>query len=136
MPLHLIKLCVGIERVEQLTAEGRALRGRSGEFVVHTRQTPKRAAELVDDGSLFWVIKGVVACRQRVLRVDTLGGGPMARCQIILDPDVIRVAPSPRRAFQGWRYLTVVDAPPDLTAGEAAALPVELARELRALGAW
>lgn len=136
MALHLVKLCVGVDRVEQLTRWGREERGRGAKPIVHTRQTPKRAEELLDGGSLYWVIKGVILCRQGIVRVNCVEDGAQTRCEIELAPEPVLVAPQPRRAFQGWRYLESDDAPPDLAAGAGAELPTELARELRALGAW
>lgn len=132
MALHLIKLCVGVSEVEWL--EKRAASGRP--LIVHTRMTPKRAAEIEDGGSLYWVIKGVVACRQPIRDITTLGEGRASRCEITLEPRVIRTAPTGRRPFQGWRYLEPREAPADLTTAEATDLPPDLARELRELGAW
>ncbi|MBA4805821.1 MAG: hypothetical protein A2623_09275 [Caulobacterales bacterium RIFCSPHIGHO2_01_FULL_70_19] len=132
MPLHIIKLCVGVSDVEWL--ERRAANGKP--LVVHTRMTPKRAAEIEDGGSLYWVIKGTVACRQPVLDISTLGEGKTSRCEIRLEPTVIRTAPLARRPFQGWRYFEHRDCPADLTSAGATDLPPELVRELRELGAW
>jgi len=132
MPLHMIKLCVGVARVE--TLERRASKGEW--LTVHTRMTPKRAAELEDGGSLFWVIKGSVACRMAILDVSTKGEGKASMCHIRLSPDVIRTAPQARRPFQGWRYLEPKDAPADLSTLDAGDLPVDLAKQLRELGAW
>lgn len=128
----MIKLCVGVSEVEWL--ENRAANGKP--LIVHTRMTPKRATELEDGGSLYWVIKGTVACRQPILDVKTLGEGKASRCEITLEPRVIRTAPLGRRPFQGWRYLEGKDAPVDLTSADATDLPDDLARELRELGAW
>jgi hypothetical protein len=137
MALHLIKLCVGIDSIEALQAWRRATQARDPDWKVHTRQTPKRAEELVEGGSLYRVIKGAVVCRQAILRIDTVGSGPASRCEIVLDPHIVRTAPMPRRAFQGWRYLEAKDAPEDLeTGGLAESLPTELAVRLRELGAW
>ena len=130
--LHLIKLCVGVSEVEWL--ETRAATGQP--LIVHTRMTPKRAREIEDGGSLYWVIKGIVLCRQPILEVATRGEGQASRCEIALEPRVIRTAPLPRRAFQGWRYLDPRDAPADLTTAGETDLPGDLVRELRELGAW
>ncbi|WP_313103892.1 DUF1489 domain-containing protein [Brevundimonas sp.] len=132
MPLHMIKLCVGVSEVETLEANA----ARSDWRIVHTRMTPKRAAEIEDGGSLYWVMKGSVTCRQRILDITTVGEGKDSRCEIRLDSQVIRTAPLARRPFQGWRYLEPKDAPPDLSVAEATDLPDDLARELRELGAW
>jgi len=132
MAIHLIKLCVGVASVE--TLERRASRGQW--LTVHTRMTPKRAAELEDGGSLFWVIKGSVACRMAIRDIETRGDGKTARCLIQLSPEVIRTAPQARRAFQGWRYLEAKDAPPDLSLHSPGDLPEDLAMQLRDLGAW
>ena len=132
MPLHLIKLCVGVSDVEWL--ERRAAGGRP--LVVHTRMTPKRASEIEDGGSLYWVVKGVVLCRQPILDIVTLGEGKASRCEITLEPRVIRTSPLARRPFQGWRYLDPKDAPADLDILDAGEAPEELVRQLRELGAW
>ena len=132
MGLHLIKLCVGVSEVDWL--ERRAQSGQP--LIVHTRMTPKRAAEIEDGGSLYWVIKGVVACRQPILDIRTLGEGKTSRCEITLEPRVIRTAPLGRRPFQGWRYLEPKDAPADLTTADAGDMPPELVEQLRELGAW
>lgn len=132
MSLHMIKLCVGVAKVE--TLERRAAKGEW--LTVHTRMTPKRAAELEDGGSLFWVIKGSIACRMPILDVTTKGEGKASQCLIKLAPEVVRTAPQARRPFQGWRYLDPKDAPPDLSTMDAGDLPVDLAKQLREMGAW
>ena len=104
---------------------------------MRTRQTPKRAAELVGGGSLYRVYKGFILSRQRILAVETVGAGVAARCEVTLEDTVILTVPTPRRAFQGWRYLDAKDAPADLgPAGMGEAMPLELARRLREIGAW
>ena len=143
MPLHLIKLCVGCDSVRDLQdwikqrLKEKRRRGEKPEHIHRTRMVPKRAAELTDGGSLFWVIRGEIACRQRIRAVrpfrDKDGIG---RCGLVLDPKVVLVAPRPFRAFQGWRYLAAKDAPCDLAkaAPGAASMPEKLRRELSQLG--
>jgi len=131
----MIKLCVGCDTVEELL-EWRQAHADGGPWILRTRQTPKRAAEMVDGGSLFRVFKGVILCRQPILAVETVGEGVAARCEVTLDPAPLRVAPTPRRAFQGWRYLDPKDAPPDLPEEAFGDIPTELARQLREVGAW
>ena len=136
MALHLIKLCVGAATPDDLR-EWRASRKAAGHKpIVHTRQTPKRAPEILDGGSLFWVFKGVILIRQPVIAVETLEEGPRRRCEILLGEAMIETAPQPRRAFQGWRYLEPKDAPPDLRSVTDGELPAELARRLREIGAF
>ena len=136
MALHIIKLCVGVDTVDELRA-WRAEQKRLGRAcVVNTRQSPKRCADVLDGGSLYWVIKGVVRCRQAIVGVDTLDDGPKTRCEIRLHEALVPTEPLPRRAFQGWRYLTPEEAPADLDAGLAADLPSDLTAQLRALGVW
>jgi hypothetical protein len=143
MALNLIKLCVGCVSVRDLEGwikqrlKEKRKRGEKAEHIHRTRMVPKRADELIDGGSLFWVIRGEVICRQRIRDIrpfrDKDGTG---RCAIVLDPKVVLVEPRPYRAFQGWRYLAAKDAPRDLdkaTPG-AAAMPETLRRELRDLG--
>ena len=132
----MIKLCVGLDTVEELVAWRLAQAADGMPWIMRTRQTPKRAAEMVDGGSLYRVFKGVILCRQRILHVETVGEGVNARCEVTLDADVVRVAPTPRRAFQGWRYLETGDAPEDLSLEAFGEAPPELARQLRELGAW
>jgi len=143
MTLHLIKLCVGCDSVGELEGwikqrlKDKRKRGEKPEHIHRTRMVPKRATELLDGGSLYWVIRGEIACRQRIRDVrpfrDKEGVG---RCGLVLDPKVVLVAPRPFRAFQGWRYLAAKDAPSDLekAAPGAAAMPEGLRRELRELG--
>ncbi|WP_312688508.1 DUF1489 family protein [Brevundimonas nasdae] len=132
MSLHMIKLCVGVSDVEWL--ETRAASGQP--LVVHSRMTPKRAAEIEDGGSLYWVIKGSIACRQPIVDITTLGDGKESRCEITLEPRVIRTAPMARRPFQGWRYFEPKDVPADIDTLDAGEAPDELVRQLRELGAW
>jgi hypothetical protein len=141
MPLHLLKLCVGCESVEDLAAwqadrlsEARA--ANAPPFAFHlTRMWPRRADELAAGGSLYWVIRGLVLARQRIdgLEPRTSADG-VTRCAIRLDPALVRTVAQPRRPFQGWRYLVPGDAPADLPAGVAAELPQALARELADIG--
>lgn len=143
MPLHLIKLCVGCDSVKDLKdwiRERLSEKKRRGEPLQHvhtTRMTPKRADELLAGGSLFWVIRGEIACRQRLLDVRPFADKDgVARCRLVLDPKVVLTEPRPCRAFQGWRYLADSEAPADLkrTAPGTARLPENLRRELRELG--
>jgi hypothetical protein len=143
MALHIVKLCVGAESIQDqrdwvaercLSAIAAGLEPHS----VHTtRMVPKRVDELLDGGSLYWVIKGQVMARQKLLGIETFTGGDgIGRCHLILGPEVIETMPQPRRPFQGWRYLTPEDAPADLgSLGEdVMALPEDLRRELAELG--
>ena len=141
MTLHLIKLCVGCNSVKDLTdwirERQRRMNGKKTEHIHRTRMVPKRAAELVDGGSLYWVIRGEVLCRQRFIDVRPyVDKDGIGQCRLVLDPKVILVEPRPCRAFQGWRYLAAKDAPRDLgrVAPGAAAMPEAMRRELRDLG--
>lgn len=133
MGLHLLKLCVGVPSVEALAAR-RPPTGPA--WRISTRQTPKRSAELLGGGSLFWVFKGHILCRQRILAFEASDAAGRQMCDILLHPDLVRVEPAPRKPFQGWRYLAADEAPRDLEAGTAAELPPHLIRELREIGAW
>ena len=144
MPLHLIKLSVGTDSIEdledwiKLKAQEQRKRGvKKPERFHTTRMVPKRTEELLDAGSIYWVIRGEILCRERILDirpfVDKEGVG---RCRLVLDPKCIAVRPRPYRAFQGWRYLLAKEAPPDLerVARGATNMPEPLRRELRELG--
>ncbi len=143
MPLHLIKLCVGCDSIadlEEWIEENRThyrRMGRDYEQTHTTRMVPKRMAELLADGSLYWVIKGQVSCRQRLVGVRPFtDAGGIGRCHLVLEPAVVPVEPRPYRPFQGWRYLTGKDAPRDLgrISGDLAEMPEALRRELAELG--
>jgi len=135
--LNLIKLCVGCDSVDELVDWWRQSHAEGERWKLRTRQTPRRAAELVDGGSLYRVFKGFILCRQRIWAVKTTGEGAARRCELTLDPAIVLTEPAPRRAFQGWRYLEAKDAPPDLSSALAGqTVPVELARRLREIGAW
>jgi len=131
--LHMIRLCVGCDTIEELVDWHSA---RPGPWLLHTRMTPKRADELLEGGSLYRIFKGMILCRQQILEIRKVGEGAAARCEMALSPDIIKVAPTPRRAFQGWRYLDPKDAPPDLPSGGDVEIPDDLARQLREVGAW
>ena len=140
--LHLLKLCVGIESVAHLqehrAAQRAKLRAAGAEDVsTHvTRMFPRRAGELLAGGSLYWVIRGAVQARQHILRLEErIGADGIRRCAIVMDPEIIRTRPAPRRPFQGWRYLEPGNAPPDLPTGrEAEDLPEDLQAALAEIG--
>jgi hypothetical protein len=140
-PLHLLKLCVGCDSIGDLEAwiaiETKPRRGKAGQHVHITRMVPKRMDELLEGGSLYWVIRGMIACRQRLLAIQPfIDRDGVRRCGLALGPEVVPVEPRPMRAFQGWRYLAAADAPPDLAASAKGLhdLPEALRRELRELG--
>lgn len=137
--INLVKLCVGVEKVEDLIAWQAHRRAQfPGTPTRHvTRMWPKRSDELLNGGSIYWVIKGVVQARQTVLDLQEVRGEDgIRRCAIVLDDPVIRTQPAPRRAFQGWRYLTAEDAPADLPQSRASedVLPPELSAALADIG--
>lgn len=143
MTLHLVKLCVGADSIadheawikEKLAAM--KARGETPEQRHTTRMVPKRVAELLDGGSIYWVIKGQIASRQEILDVRPFTDGEgVSRCHLVLKPKVVPVAPRRMRPFQGWRYLPAHEAPPDLTGGlaQVSEMPDALRRELRELG--
>ncbi len=143
MPLHLLKLCVGAESAADLRAwvderlAAQAAAGEAPEQRHTTRMVPKRVDDLLEDGSLYWVIRGEIAVRQPLLAVRPFTDADgIGRCHLVLDPVIIPVSPRPHRPFQGWRYLRHEDVPPDLgtLSGDLAAMPDGLRRELRDLG--
>ncbi|MGL6211121.1 MAG: DUF1489 family protein, partial [Paracoccaceae bacterium] len=103
--LNILKLCVGADSVEDLTQWHDAHRDMwpPGTTAHVTRMWPKREAEVLE-GSLYWVIKGVILARQKLLRLEErVGADGICRCALVLDAQVIRTEPAPRRPFQGWR---------------------------------
>jgi len=143
MPLHLVKLCVGCDSVSDLEdwisqkLKEKKRRGQKPEHIHTTRMVPKRAAELRNGGSLYWVIRGRITCRERIvdIRPFTDKDG-INRCRVVLDGRIVLVEPRPRAAFQGWRYLEIKDAPRDLSraAPGASRMPETMRRELQELG--
>jgi hypothetical protein len=143
--IHLIKLSVGTESIEDLARwqaerlENMKAAGEKKPKLFHrTGQRPKRDAELLDGGSIYWVIKGVIQARQKLVGFGE-GVRPDGRacCHILLDRELVPVRPAKRRAFQGWRYLEADDAPPDLSARastDLAGMPPQMRRDLADLG--
>ena len=134
MPLHLLKLCVGCRDRESLAAFQKGRLEATGMNAHVTRQTPRRAKEILDGGSLFWVIDGMIALRQRITDIEPfVDADGVRRCRLHLDLELVPVRPRPHRPFQGWRYLKDEEAPPDLDA-DADDMPEELRRHLAGLG--
>ena len=143
MSLHLIKLSVGTDSVADLEdwikqkLKAQKPRGKKPERIHTTRMVPKRADELIDGGSIYWVIRGQIMCRERILDIRPFTDRDgIHRCRLVLDPKCVLVEPRPRSAFQGWRYLEAKDAPRDLSraAPGASRMPEQMRRELRELG--
>ena len=142
MPLHLQKLCVGADSIEELERwiafrlDQKKKAGLPVEQAHTTRMPPKRRDELLDGGSLYWVVKGLMCCRQRLLDIRPVRGEDgIMRHDLVLDPKVVRTEGIPRRPFQGWRYLSDADAPADIgtRGGATGEIPAEMRRELREL---
>lgn len=137
--IHMVKLSVGTESVETLAAwqEARAALRPDGRPYHITRMWPKRESELLNGGSIYWVIKGVIQCRQQIHALEeVIGDDGIRRCAVVLEPELVRVAASVKRPFQGWRYLKPEDAPVDISEGRASddTLPPELAGKLAEIG--
>ncbi len=137
--IHLVKLCVGANAVEDLERwQAARAKGKPDYQPRHvTRMWPRREAELLNGGALYWVFKGLILARQKVLRLEeVIGEDGIRRCGIVMDREVIRTSPAPRRPFQGWRYLAPEDAPADLPQNRAGddSLPAHLSGELAAIG--
>ncbi len=143
MALHILKLSVGAESVADLEnwiAERLVLRRKAKQPLEHlhrTRMVPKRQAELLDGGSVYWVIKGQIAARQQLIDIrpytDDSGTG---QCHLVMEPQVITVSPRRCRPFQGWRYLQAHEAPPDMRGGiaDVGQMPEKMQKDLRELG--
>ena len=140
MTLHLIKLCVGADSIEDLAdwqkkrAAERKKKGGPADIMHITRATPKRAEELLSGGSLYWVIKGQIAVRQRLLELRPVVREGVPHCALVLDKKLVPIVRRTHRAFQGWRYFESKDAPRDLRASDKAKLPDSLRAELTELG--
>lgn len=137
--LNLIKLSVGSDSVESLLAwqSSAPAKGPDGLPRHVTRMWPRRDTELLEGGSIYWVVQGLVQCRQRILRLDeVVRADGIRRCAIVLDPEVIRTQTAPKRPFQGWRYLPGAEAPADLPENrqDDDALPASLSAALADIG--
>ena len=144
MTTHILKLCVGVDAIEDLAGwqaervETLRRAGQPAELFHRTLQTPKRRDDVLAGGSLYWVIKGLIQVRQRIVDIregKKDDGTPC--CLLMLDKALVPVRPTPRRAFQGWRYLAAEDAPADLagaSAGAVKSLPPRMRKELADLG--
>ena len=141
--LHLVKLCVGVDTLDQLldwqasAPDRNSAQGLPPHIYHVTRMWPKRADELLDGGSLYWVIKGQVQARQRIEALEErIGADGIRRCAIQLHPELMATTPQPRRAFQGWRYLKSEDAPADIGPAQAQndELPLEVRMALSEIG--
>ncbi|MEQ9694928.1 DUF1489 domain-containing protein [Shimia sp. SDUM112013] len=137
--VNLVKLSVGSENPESLAAwqATRAAQTGDGHPQHVTRMWPKREKEILNGGSIYWVIKGAIQCRQRILRLDeVIGSDGIRRCAIVLDPEIILTETALRRPFQGWRYLPAEDSPADLRGKRRQEddLPAELAAALAEIG--
>lgn len=132
MTLHILKLCVGVDALEDLAdwqaARLSQMKGPRKLLSHVTRMTPKRRDEILDGGSLYWVIKGQIAARQPIVDLKPAVKHGRPSCAIVYEPVLIPVARRLCRAFQGWRYLKPEDAPPDLPAGMSGELGAELTK--------
>jgi hypothetical protein len=139
--LHIIKLCVGVDTLQEL-AEWQAQRlkdlkkkGKPAELIHVTRMMPKRKEEVLDGGSLYWVIKGQIAARQKLLELRKVTKNGTPHCGLVYEPKLIPVQRRAHRAFQGWRYFDPKDAPPDARGTKGLEkLPEKLQAELVNLG--
>ncbi len=137
MTVHVIKLCVGIESVEHLIEARKKDPGNRGkDYNFHiTRFKPKRAEEVLEGGSLYWVIKGSVLARQKIIGLKEVKTDQGNKCMIMMDKEIHLTESQPRRPFQGWRYLEQSSAPKDLPKGQKILdIPLELRNELKDLG--
>jgi len=130
--VHMIKLCVGPDNVEELALRQNLRKKQMNEVFHVTRMYPRRAKELIQNGSIYWVIKGLVQVRQRIIDIQKFRDAEgVCRCKLFFDPKLTQVHYQPRRAFQGWRYLEPEDAPPDMVIHQDEdALPDKLRKEL------
>jgi len=141
MVLHLIKLAVGVDdlaHMKKLQAARRKQRRQTprSPHWVFTRNTPRRPDELLDGGSLYWVVRGVIRCRQELVGFDEDFDKEEARkyCRIKVKRTIVPTVPQACKAFQGWRYLTPDRAPPDISRGGSGDMPPDMAAELKRLG--
>jgi len=115
MTLHILKLCVGVNEISELAQWQQERLQRTKRIYHVTRMFPRRAPEIVGEGSIYWVIRSMIMVRQKIIAIEAFKDEDgIERCKLVFDPQLVAVRPAPRRAFQGWRYLSAADAPPDL----------------------
>ena len=139
MTVHILKLCVGIDSIDHLIEirKGREhLLPDGTPYNYHiTRSRPKRGPEILDGGSLYWIIKGFIQVRQRIIGLDRIETETGVKCKIIMDTNIIRTESQPRRPHQGWRYLETADVPKDILLGaKGDNMPQGLSKQLRKMG--
>lgn len=136
MPLNLLKLCVGVSEIEELDSWVKDCRHGRDTLDHVTRMFPRRKDEILPGGSLYWVMRGMILCRQPIAALEEVTGSDgIVRCRIVFKPQIIPVRPVPKRAFQGWRYLEEADSPPDLPkSAKVDGMPEKMRRELGELG--
>lgn len=136
MSLNLLKLCVGVSEIDELESWVKDAKAGRDTLDHITRMFPKRKHEILPDGSLYWVIRGMILCRQPIAALEEVTGSDgIPRCRIQFKPQIIPVRPVPKRAFQGWRYLAEADAPPDLPkSANVEGMPERMRRDLSELG--
>lgn len=139
--INLLRLAVGITDMNHLATvqAGRLFQYQGAKATQSwTRRKPTREAELLNGGSLYWVIRNNIMVRQRLIGLDLAETDAGTMCRLILDPQLIRLSPVHKKAFQGWRYLESADAPRDLGIFHPGKsddeLPQALIEELKALG--
>jgi hypothetical protein len=135
MTVHLKKLSVGSASVDSLRALQAQRLANVGRLIHITRNRPRRVEELLNGGSIYWIIKGVMSARQAIIDfVEAERADGRLACGIVLSPEIVTVAPTRMRIFQGWRYLEVADAPIDIGTENDENMPSEFFAELRELG--
>lgn len=137
MPIHMLKLCVGADDVDDLIAWQTHLMRRLPRPVHHTRMVPRQADALLDGGSIYWVIRGLIRVRQEIHDVRVVEDGEgRSLCELEFSPELVLTEHQPRKPFQGWRYLKPSEAPPDLPDTGDMAVPPDLGQALKQAMVW
>ena len=135
MTVHLKKLSVGSQSLENLRVWQELRLSETGRLIHVTRNRPRRAEEILDGGSIYWIIKGMMSARQNIIDLaEVQRADGQVSCGLVLSPDLVATVPTKMRIFQGWRYLEAEDAPADLTDPVDESMPPALVAELRELG--
>ena len=134
MTVHLKKLSVGSQSLENLRAWQALRLSETGRLIHVTRNRPRRSEEILDGGSIYWIIKGVMSARQNIIDLAEVQRADGVACGLVLSPDLVATVPTKMRIFQGWRYLETEDAPADLIDPVDESMPPALVAELRELG--
>ena len=143
MYANFLRTGVGVESIEHLyeIQHGHRQIKFNGEnhAYLFTRRTPTRANDLINGGSVYWIIKRQICARQTIADIQTLKDeDDKPFCHVIMNQQIYLTQPVAHKHIQGWRYLSPEKAPKDIGLftpnNRPDDIPPELAAELAEAG--